>query len=77
MIRMQHPLKIWRQRQTPKVTLAALAQRVGVTPSHLSEVENYKNEPSLDLADRLSRETAIEIGAFVIPADVRQREGAQ
>ena len=54
-----------------------LAERVGVTASHLSEVENYKNEPSLDLADRLSKTTGLGIGEFVIPADIRQGEAAQ
>lgn len=68
MIRMEHPLKVWRRGQTPKVTLAALAQRVGVTASHLSEVENYKNEPSLDLTNRLSELTGIEMKSFVVPA---------
>lgn len=71
---MEHPLKIWRQGQTPKVTLAALARRVGVTASHLSEVENYKNEPSLDLADRLSEATGLEMKAFVPPPQTRQSE---
>ena len=77
MIRMEHPLKVWRQRQSPKVTLAALARQVGVTASHLSEVENYKNEPSLDLTDRLSIATGIEMKDFVVPASIKQRENAQ
>jgi len=69
---MDHPLKAWRRCQTPKVTLAALAQRVGVTASHLSEVENWKNEPSLDLTARLSEVTGIEMRSFVIPASARE-----
>lgn len=64
---MEHPLKAWRRGQAPKVTLTALAQRVGVTASHLSEIENYKNEPSLDLANRLSDATGIEMKSFVAP----------
>lgn len=68
---MEHPLKTWRQRQNPKMTLAALAQRVGVTASHLSEVENYRNEPSLDLTNRLSEATGIEMKAFVLPAELK------
>jgi transcriptional regulator with XRE-family HTH domain len=75
MIRMEHPLKAWRRSQQPKVTLSALAQRVGVTASHLSEVENYKNEPSLDLTNRLSDTTGIEMKAFVMP--VATSEGAR
>lgn len=77
MIRMTHPLKIWRQSQSPKVTLAALALRVGVTASHLSEVENYKNEPSLDLTARLSEATGLTMKEFVAPADIKHDEAAQ
>jgi len=72
MIRMDHPLKVWRRTQSPKVTLVALAQQVGVTASHLSEVENYKNEPSLDLTSRLSDVTGIEMKSFVVPAEAAQ-----
>ena len=73
MIRMiEHPLKAWRRGQQPKMTLVSLAQRVGVTASHLSEVENYKNEPSLDLTSRLSDLTGIEMKAFVVPTEAAQ-----
>lgn len=77
MTRMEHPLKEWRRAQTPKVTLVALAARLGVTASHLSEVENYKNEPSLDLASRLSDITGVEMKAFVIPSEPKCAEAAQ
>lgn len=56
-----HPLRAWRKSQAPKVTLATLAARVGVTPSHLSEIETGNNEPSLALAITLSKETGIEV----------------
>jgi plasmid maintenance system antidote protein VapI len=72
MIRMDHPLKVWRRTQSPKVTLVALAQQVGVTASHLSEVANYKNVPSIDLADRLSNATGLEMKSFVVPAEAAQ-----
>jgi transcriptional regulator with XRE-family HTH domain len=71
---MEHPLKAWRRSQIPKVTLAALAQQVGVTASHLSEVENYNNEPSLDLTSRLSDITGIEMKSFVNPSDAKCAE---
>ena len=74
---MEHPLKTWRRCQTPKITLATLAQRVGVTASHLSEVENYKNEPSLTLTSRLSEVTGIEMRSFVIPAAIKFAEARQ
>lgn len=59
-----HPIRAWRKSHTPKVTLVDLAARVGVTPSHLSEIENGNNEMSLDLAMKLHRETGIDIPEF-------------
>jgi transcriptional regulator with XRE-family HTH domain len=51
-----HPLRRWRHAQ--KITLTALADRMNVTASHLSEIETGKNVPSLKLAARLSEATA-------------------
>lgn len=65
-----HELRRWRKAE--KITLTALAGRVGVRASHLSEIENWKNEPSLALAAKLSRETSIPLDKFV-----KQREAAQ
>jgi transcriptional regulator with XRE-family HTH domain len=60
-----HALRLWRKANG--VTLATLAARVGVEPSHLSEVENGHNTPSIKLAAKLSRETggAVPLDAFV------------
>jgi len=60
-----HALRLWRKANG--VTLRTLAIRVGVTPSHLSEVENRRNTPSIELAAKLSRETegAVSLDAFV------------
>ena len=66
-----HPLRRWRLDQTPKKTLAQLASVIGVSPSHLSEIENGNNEPSLELAVRLSRETGIQVEKFVASEDAR------
>lgn len=56
-----HPLRRWRLRNG--VTLEKLASRkgVGVSPSHLSEIERGLNSPSLDLAASLSRATGGEV----------------
>lgn len=72
-----HPLRRWRSEN--KVTLAALAARVGATPSHLSEIERGENVPSLQLADRLSRATAAPDGVPAVPLTefVPQTEAAQ
>jgi transcriptional regulator with XRE-family HTH domain len=50
-----HPLRRWRKEND--VTLAALASEVGVTPSHLSEIERGLNGVSLALSKRLSKAT--------------------
>jgi len=59
-----HPLRLWRKREN--ITLAALGRQVGVSPSHLSEVERGLDEPSMNLAARLSRATGgeVDIGSF-------------
>lgn len=60
MIQTKHPMRVWRNEK--RITLNALAEKVGVTPSHLSEIERGVNSPSLDLAAKLSRATADETG---------------
>lgn len=66
-----HPLYHWRM-QNGRKPLQAVADRVGCTQSHLSEIENWKNEPSLELAARLHRETGLPMESFV-----KQTEAAQ
>lgn len=53
-------------------SLQSLADEIGCTQSHLSEIENWNNEPSLELAARLFRVTSIPIESFV-----KQGEAAQ
>jgi transcriptional regulator with XRE-family HTH domain len=62
-----HRLREWRHRH--RITLAVLADRASVTPSHLSEIENRKNVPSLGLAAALSALTSGEVSLadFVVP----------
>ncbi len=61
-----HPLKEWRTAEDRRMTLVELAALIeGVTPSHLSEIENGNNEPSLELAVRISAKTGIEVSQFV------------
>lgn len=55
-----HPLRRWRK--VNGVTLASLASEVGVTPSHLSEVERGRNGASVDLLKRLAKATGGEVG---------------
>lgn len=65
-----HPLYLWRKQN--RKTLQALANDLEVTQSHLSEIENWNNEPSLELAARLHTHTGIDMKAFV-----KQSEAAQ
>ena len=67
-----HPLRRWREEKG--VTLTALARRVGVTASHLSEIENRNNWPSIKLAAKLRQETE---GVVPLDAFVPQAEAAQ
>lgn len=57
-----HPLREWRKSNGK--TLTDLADIVKVRASHLSEIENGNNEPSLDLAVKLSQVTGIDIAKF-------------
>jgi transcriptional regulator with XRE-family HTH domain len=58
-----HPMREWRRLN--EKTLQDVAKEVGCTQPHLSEIENWKNEPSLDLAARLSSLTGLDMKAFV------------
>jgi transcriptional regulator with XRE-family HTH domain len=60
----EHPLRRWRIEHA--VTLTDLAAHVGVTPSHLSEVERRINGISLPLADRLSKITGVPVKDFIL-----------
>lgn len=65
-----HPLYHWRKARGRSLT--SLAKEVGCTQSHLSEIENWNNEPSLSLTASLHEVTGIPMNAFV-----RQSEAAQ
>jgi transcriptional regulator with XRE-family HTH domain len=64
-----HPLKAWRLKQKPKMTLTALAGEVEVSASHLSEIENYNNEPSLGLVMKLCRKANLSVADFEKPKE--------
>lgn len=52
---MTHPLRAWRAPR--KIRLTTLADKVGTSASHLSEIENGNRTPSLEMAGRLWRAT--------------------
>jgi DNA-binding XRE family transcriptional regulator len=49
----ENPLKVWREYR--KLTLATLAKACGVSIPALSQIENDKRTPSVDLLLRLSK----------------------
>lgn len=58
-----HPLYRWRKSEG--LTLQALAAELRCTQPHLSEIENWNNVPSLELAARLHARTGIDMKALV------------
>ena len=62
---MIHPQRKWRDAND--ITLTALADLMGVTPSHLSEIERWRGFPSLPLASKLSQHTGIPLTEYVGP----------
>jgi DNA-binding XRE family transcriptional regulator len=63
MQQVRHPLRDWRKENG--LTLAALARRLSVAPSHLSQLETHKRGVSLAVAAKLVRETNLPLEAFV------------
>lgn len=72
-----------RARKSKGLTLADLAEKAGVTPGHISQIERNKLEPSLGLLRRLSQALGISFatlfadqhhdGIRVIPAEKAAR----
>lgn len=67
-----HALRRWRHAQKPRITLADLAERMRVKPSHLSQIETGIKNPSIRLAARLSEETGIPLESFVPQIEAAQ-----
>lgn len=62
---MEHALRTYRLNQTPKVSLAALAEDIGASKASLSRIERFKQEPSLDLLRRLLAATPLSADDFL------------
>lgn len=54
-----HPIRIYRQAQTPVVTLDALAKLVGISKANLSRIETGDQELTTALAKKISDATGI------------------
>lgn len=57
------PLRKFRERQKPRLTLEALAEQVGISLPHLSRVERFGTN-SLPLAMRLRELTGLPVETF-------------
>jgi DNA-binding XRE family transcriptional regulator/mRNA-degrading endonuclease RelE of RelBE toxin-antitoxin system len=54
-----HPLKVWREYR--RLTLASLAKACGVSSAALSQIENGKRSPSVELLIKLARALACDM----------------
>ena len=52
-------------RQQKRLSIATLSEMAGISPSHLSLIERGKREPSLEIAERLSKELGIPMTLLV------------
>ena len=57
--------RIRKRRQTLKVTQQELARATGVTPQHISAIEQGKRDPSLASLARLAEELGVTVDYFV------------
>lgn len=55
-------LQSWRNRQSPKLSQAKLADLLGTTQPHVSEIENNEDKVSLELAGKIFAATGVRIG---------------
>jgi transcriptional regulator with XRE-family HTH domain len=68
-----HPVRRWRE--DTGTTLAQLAGRVNVTPSHLSEIERGLSDLSTGLARRISAATGLGLEDVVATAKSGLKNG--
>jgi transcriptional regulator with XRE-family HTH domain len=61
------------QRRLKKLTLASLAETVGLKPSYLSEVEQGRRNPSVWTLFRIARGLQCKITILVEPLDSAER----
>lgn len=57
--------RIRKRRRVLKITQQQLAEAVGVTPQHISAIEEDKNSPSLALLPKLAEELGVSIDYLV------------
>lgn len=55
-------LRKWRTSQKPTMNQAALADQLGTTQSHVSEIENNEDSVSLETAAKIFAITGVRLG---------------
>lgn len=60
-------IREWREGQSPQITQAVLAEKLGISTPHLSGVENGDRSVSLNVAIRIERETGVPVEAWEEP----------
>lgn len=71
----EHPLELWlkeRREAGENIGKRKLAEEVGCSPSRMTQIIKYGDEPSLKLAARFSLRTGIPIDKFVKQAEAAQ-----
>jgi len=58
--------RIRKTRQELKITQEELARAIGVTPQHISAIEQNKRDPSLSSLARLAKELGLTIDYLII-----------
>lgn len=64
----EHPLELWlkdKKLAGAPVRKRDLARNVGCSPSRITQIVRFNEEPSLALAAKLSRETGLPIESFL------------
>jgi transcriptional regulator with XRE-family HTH domain len=62
---MAHPLKTFRESQSPKLSQADLAASLGVTRGTIARYENQTRTPRPKEAKRISEHTGISVGDLI------------
>src|SRR5215207_10282738 len=65
--------RIKHERQARSLTLAQIAEAVGSSPSHLSQVENGHREPTLRLLGGVARTLGVPVDHLLRPEPPSQR----
>ncbi|MCP4674336.1 MAG: helix-turn-helix transcriptional regulator [Deltaproteobacteria bacterium] len=59
----KNPIRIWRKYRD--MTARSLAKDCGITPAHLSQIENGKRDPSLKLLKTIAKQLEVEVDDLI------------